>query len=201
MRVGAPPRSDGYRPVSDALWVWARILGFPPQDQFRLVMVAGRRLDSGHRQIERVRAGLKAMPALGSPAGRTAVHDIVGDADLAVIAIDKALDIVSCLYGRFGVRASLPAIVATHRPLIASLRDHHAHIDERAVGRIRGRPHPDAEKAFEAAMLIRDRVLTDGTDALSIDADMTELLIATRTHLVRVWEELVERARKDPASA
>jgi hypothetical protein len=191
-RVGAPPRPDGYRPLTDAIWVWGRILGFPPDYQLRLFLAAGWRLDSGHRQIERVRAALDRLPPLGSPAGRTAAHDIVGDADLAVIAIDKALDIACCLSGRYKVRASLPKTLIEHRPLLASLRDDYAHIDERALGRIRDRKDPEAADAFGGPALIGNRVLTDGRASISIDADMTALLIDVRRYLALAWADLVD---------
>lgn len=104
-------RSDGYRPVCDTLWVWGTLLGFPSLEEYRLILSAARRLDSGHRQIERVREGIATSPPEGSIAAREAMHEIIGDAELAVIALDKALDIIVSLSGRYQLTRSMPALV------------------------------------------------------------------------------------------
>lgn len=157
---------------------------------------AARRLDSGHLQIERVREGIATMPALGSPAGRWRMHEVIGDAELAIIALDKALDvIIDKLTGSFRLELPVPRLVRIKRPLVARLRDHYSHIDERALGKVWGKANPEAEQAWDFAALFEDRKLTDGTESLSIDDEATELCVAARGHLVAAWAQLVERGR------
>ena len=141
-------------------------LGFSPAEEYRLVLSAARRLDIGHRQVERVRDGLATMPPLESPAGRQRTHEVVGDAEMGVWAIDKAVEIAMSLSGRYRIRTSVPQIVRDRQALLESLRDHYSHIDERALGRVKGKEDPTAAEAFEFPALIRDRVLTDGRDSL-----------------------------------
>jgi hypothetical protein len=194
--IECPPRSDGYRPICDPLWVWERMLGFPSISEWRMLWSAARRLDSGHLQIERVREGIATMPPLGSPAGRWQIHQVIGDAELAIIVLDKALDIiVNKLTGSYRVKLSIPQIVLAKRPLVERLRDHYAHIDERALGKVFGKANPDAEQAWEFAALFEHRKFSDGTECLSIDDEATELCIAARDYVVAAWAELVERAR------
>jgi hypothetical protein len=194
--IECPPRGDGYRPICDPLWVWGSILGFPSIEEYRLLWSAARRLDSGHLQIERVREGIATMPPPGSPAGRWRMHEVIGDAELAIIALDKALDvIVNKLTGSFRLELPVPRLVRVKRPLVARLRDHYSHIDERALGKVWGKTNPEAEQAWEFAALFEGRKLTDGTESLSIDDEATELCIAARSHLVAAWAQLVERGR------
>lgn len=189
-------RSDGYRPICDALWVWATLLGFPSLGEYRLIWSAARRLDSAHRQIERVREGIAAMPPDGSIAAREAMHEIIGDAELAVIALDKALDIIVDLPGRYRLTRPMP-LVTKKRQLIADLRDHYAHIDERALGRVREKADPKAEDAWEFGALLVDRQLTDGHDSLGIDGEATDLCIEARGHLVATWTQLVAQGHSN----
>jgi hypothetical protein len=157
---------------------------------------AARRLDSGHLQIERVREGIATMPPPGSPAGRWRMHEVIGDAELGIIALDKALDvIVDKLTGNFRVELPVPRLVRAKRPLVGRLRDHYSHIDERALGQVWGTASPEADQAWEFAALFEGRKLTDGTESLSIDDEATELCVAARGYLVAAWQQLVERGR------
>jgi hypothetical protein len=200
--IECPPRGDGYRPICDPLWVWGRILGFPSIEEYRLLWSAARRLDSGHLQIERVREGIATMPPPGSPAGRSRMHEVIGDAELGIIALDKALDvIVNKLAGIFRVELPVPSLVRAKRPLVERLRDHYAHIDERALGKVWGKASPEAEQAWKFVALFEDRKLTDGTASLSIDDEATELCLAARGYLLAAWPQLVERGRATQSEA
>jgi hypothetical protein len=195
-KIEQPPRSDGYRPICDPLWAWGTLLGLPSAEEYRLVWSAARRLDSGHRQIERVREGIETLPPHGSIAGRQAMHEIIGDAELAVMALDKTLDIVvDKLTGLCRVTRPIPTLILQKRPLLERMRDHYSHIDERAFGRVKGKLNPAAEEAWEFPALFVDRKLTDGTDSLGVDGEATELCIAARDHLVASWKQLVQRGR------
>jgi hypothetical protein len=187
------PRPDGYRPISDPLWTWAAlvggIVGPPTNESMRLFLAAARRLDAGHRQIERVRQALDGLPSDGVP--RQAVHDVTGDAELAIIALDTALDIAVSLSGRYKIERPFPRLVAEIHPLVARLRDHYAHIDERAVGRIKSKVDPSAEDAFHIDALAERRVFTDGSETLGVDDEATRLCIETRDYIVGAWGDVV----------
>ncbi|MET0304869.1 MAG: hypothetical protein ABW196_01410 [Solirubrobacterales bacterium] len=193
-KVQQPPRSDGYRPITDPQWVWGQMLGVPSREAWRTFWSAARRLDTGHRQIERIREAIEDLPPLGSPAGRQAAHEVIGDAELAIWALDKALDIAVGIQGRYRIPGTFPAIIKEKRPLVAALRDHWSHIDERALGKVMERDDPTAENAFEYVAIISRREFTDGTDSLGIDEESTDLCIATRDYLVRAWGEITAEA-------
>lgn len=195
MKVQGEARVDGYRPICDALWVWGTLLGFPSIEGRRLMSSAARRLDSGHLQLERVRQGIETAPPEGSIAGRERMHEIIGDAELSVIALDKALDIVVSLPGRYRLPIPVPTVVMENKQLLADLRDHYSHIDERAFGKVLGVADAKAEEAWDFASLVADRTFTDGHGSLHIDGEATALCIAARDCLVKAWAHLVARAR------
>jgi hypothetical protein len=187
-----PPRQDGYRPIAEPLWVWATVTQSQiTTDTWRLFWSAARRLDTGHRQIERVREALSVLPPKGTPAGRQAIHDVVGDAEMAVWALDKALDIAHSLSGRYRITVPFPKFVLERRALVADLRDHYSHIDERALGRKKGKADPRAAaQAFEFLALVSQRILTDGNASIGIDEEATQLCIEARDYLVEAWAAL-----------
>jgi hypothetical protein len=193
-RIEQPARSDGYRPITDPLWVWGRILGVPSDEAWRLFWSAARRLDTGHRQVERIREALEDLPPVESPAGRQAAQEVIGDAEAAIWALDKALDIAVSIPGRFRVAGALPKIIEEKRPLVQALRDHYSHIDERALGKVKKKADPTAEDAFEYAAIFTRREFTDGTDSLGIDEEATDLCIATRDYLIGAWTRLTGEA-------
>src|ERR1700742_2186144 len=58
------------------------------------------------------------LPPLGSPAGRQAAHEVIGDAEMAIWAIDKVLDIAVAIQGRYRIEGPFPAIIEENRPLV-----------------------------------------------------------------------------------
>jgi hypothetical protein len=193
-KVQQPSRPDGYRPITDPQWVWGQMLGVPSEEAWRTFWSAARRLDTGHRQVERIREAIEGLPPLGSPAGRQAAHEVIGDAEMAIWAIDKALDIAVAIQGRYRIEGPFPTIIEAKRPLVAALRDHYSHIDERAYGKVKEKADPTAEEAFEFTAIISHREFTNGTDSLGIDQEATDLCIGTRDYLVRAWTQIVGAA-------
>lgn len=132
------------------------------------------------------------------------VHRIVGDVELAVIALDKALEIVVGLPGRYSLVGSVPAIVTEKCELLRQLRHDYAHIEERALGKIKGTKTQAAERVWQYQSIFVDRKLTDGNASLGIDQEATNLCTGARAYLVRAWSQLTARARanaQDAASA
>lgn len=168
----------------------------PNQKTYNLFWSAARRLDTGHKQIERVRESLNSMPPLGSPAGRQHLHEILGDAEMAIWAIDKALEITLSLAGRYEIEVTVPATLREKQPLVGRLRDHYSHIDERALGRIKGKPDATANEALDIAALVLHPAFMDGRDdSLDIDTETTNLCIEMRDYLVKAWTTLTATER------
>lgn len=143
-----------------------------------------------------MRDALDGLPPEGDSVDLQTIHDVVGDAEMALWALEKAIQISINVSGRFKIQEKMPAIILEKRSLLESLRDHYSHIDERALGRVGPRREPDpktAEQAFEFGALLVKRVFTDGCSVLYIDEETTELCIETRNYLAHAWSGLVMR--------
>ena len=192
--VAAPLGADGYRPIAESMATWALIAGSPSIDQFRLVLAAARRLDTAHRQLGRVREGI-ADAGTGSPFARRRLLDVVGDAEMAMIALNKAITIARSLSGKYRIGTAIPRLLQERAAFVTRMRDHYEHIEDRAIGRTKlGVDQQEAARAFEFATLVRDRSFSDGVESLGVDGEATELIIAVRDYLVACWNELVARA-------
>ena len=158
------------------------------------MLAAARRLDTAHRQLQRVREGI-ADAGTGSPFARRRLLDVMGDAEMAMIALNKAITIASTLSGKYRTGAAMPQLVQDRAAFVTRMRDHYEHIEDRAIGRTkRGLDEQEAARAFEFATLVRDRLFSDGDESLSVDGEATALIIAVRDYLVACWDELIARA-------
>jgi hypothetical protein len=119
------------------------------------------------------------------------MHAAIADAELAVIALDKALTIIVGLSGRLKCSASVPVRVREAQPLFKELRDHYSHVEERAFGRVKSEQTPHAEVAFDFDALVDHREFSNGVQALGLDAPATALCMAARDYLVETWLEMV----------
>ncbi|HEX3243343.1 MAG TPA: hypothetical protein VHQ97_09705, partial [Solirubrobacterales bacterium] len=90
--------------------------------------------------------------------------------------------------------------VNEHRSFLSELRGHYAHVEERALGRIHGVRTWRAEAAYEVGKVLSDRVLTDGTNSITIDADITRLCIETRDFLIAACAAVAARTEKTGTS-
>lgn len=119
---------------------------------------------------------------------------------MGIWALDKAFEIALSLCGRFQVTGAVPAVLREKAPFVARLRDHYAHMDERALGKLKGRHDSGAAaEAFQFDTLFTQRNFTDGRDSLGLGNEMTELCVETRDYLMAAWTELVARHKKPPS--
>ena len=200
--ITAPPAKDGYRPITDTLWTWARIGAsggtHPTLEEHRYVLSAARRCDSAHRQLLRIRHALVELEHLdeqtlttGGPGLRRMLHDVLGDVDLFLVALYRAIDMVLKLKTHFGVTAPVPPLVDSKRASVKELRDAFEHIEDRALGMVKKRQHPDAVSLFDSykTVFVAEEVTYAG-HTLALGREATELLIELRNYLRDAWAEL-----------
>jgi hypothetical protein len=68
-------------------------------------------------------------------------------------------------------------------PKLKAIRDAYEHIEDRALGLVRGKAHPDALSVFEFERLFRDHVVAYAGYALHLDAEVTQLFVEVREYL------------------
>lgn len=124
-------------------------------------------------------AALEPMPE-GSvgPRTRATAFELIALVELAIIALCRVVDMVGRAE-RVGASVPIPAVVVRLSPDLKAIRDAFEHIDERATGKVRGEPHPQATSAFDQTRLLTQQVITYAD--LEVHAgDVGELLTSCR---------------------
>ncbi|MDP9343944.1 MAG: hypothetical protein M3Q23_18005 [Actinomycetota bacterium] len=179
-------RPDGYRPLAAG---WARSIFFlvPPHPNWRYLLTAARCLDGAHRQFELLREDLERY----TPSVARAM-DLVNEAELAIMALHRALTMAQSVSTRVGISRPMPARIARRARGIKELRDSFAHIDERAAGMRRGRADPrDVMRLYRGgAALLDTRTVRFGRWSLCVDKPATDLMVEVRGYLRAAWHDL-----------
>jgi hypothetical protein len=128
-------------------------------------------------------SSLQAVPkASTGPRTRAIVFELVSGVELTVIALRRVVQMVECASSKVGVGTPVPNVVVRLSPHLTAVRDAFEHIDERALGEVRGKPHPDATSVFNQQRLVSDRAIVYGTHEITAD-EVAELLSACRQFL------------------
>ena len=181
------PDEDGYKPLSNTIWTWMAIgPSADTQELTRYLFAAARRLDTSYRGFARVRRALTELDNTApGPHARKAVFEIVGDVEIAVIALGRVVDMAVGVGEVTKVPVSIPKRLVKVQHSLIQIRNAYEHIDERARGRVRKRPHPDALSIFDWTALLESGVIRYGAQQLSLD-DAFALLSEARTFLKQV---------------
>jgi hypothetical protein len=182
------------------LWVWPQFGGAPAQPAWRFVLSTARRLDVAHRQLERVRDAVDEATGMlqgatgTSPGSREALFSALGEAELFMVGLYRALRMAADIPDRFDAQIEVPKILEGSLKDVKELRDAFEHIDERSLEQSRRKPDPAAITLFEfQGFLFRERKLRYHQSSLGIDEEATSLIIATRDYVVKAWVELCAR--------
>ena len=184
------PDEDGYKPLSNTIWTWMAIGPPPGTEEFaRYLLAAARRLDTSYRGFVRVRHALKTLEeTMPGPHARRAVFEIVGDIEVAVVALGRVVDMAAEVGRVTEAPLTIPSPLVEIRRALIEIRNAYEHIDERARGRVRERPHPDALSIFDWTMLFQEGVIRYGAHYLSLD-QCFELLSEARAFLKQAANE------------
>lgn len=194
----AVPFEDGYAPITNTLWTWlffCSSIGVNiPEDSFRFLLATGRRLDASYRMLRLVRAELNELQTLEDGIlVRNLIYEIIGTIEMAIVALNRALQMARLLKKHFKLSTAFPVSVSGKLDVIRNIRNAYEHIEDRALGLVNGKPHPDALSAFDLERLFLERTLTYGNNEIHIDNEATQLLIDTRDYLKMAASELASR--------
>lgn len=183
--VDRPANADetGYASVTNTVWTWLRMGGKATPQQFRFALATGRRLDGSHLAFL---ALISALRELNGSEAKQRIHAFraIAAAEVLVVSLNRAVDIISKCPGQFRVRVSVPPIVKQKRSALTALRNGFEHIDEAAAGRRKGKPDPNAASIFDQHRFFADGTLVIGKHLLSVPIDVPRLLISMRTYLI-----------------
>lgn len=193
--LSPPQRPDGYRELAVALQAWGNLTGYRgPREHLWLVLTAARRLDTAHRQIERVREGFGQLKEIKPNPMRRMEETlaVLGDAQLAMIALYRAASAAERITPY--VTVPFPALVKQRMEGLKQLRDAFEHADDRALGYV-SRREKDPEKAWKSMVvfgkaLIGTREIRYRKWSLGIDKPATGIFLSLRRFIRKAWLEL-----------
>ena len=143
----SPKGYGGYAPVANTVWTWYSIVG--EQVGFFVYFYAlARRLDAAHAAWElaiRERDNARSEGAEGAIGRRIGFFRALSEAEVAIIALHRAMNMLLQFNGVFPLGLEIPDSLRKLEPIVKDMRDAFEHIDERAQGKINQRGKMDAE--------------------------------------------------------
>lgn len=180
------PTASGYVPLTPVLWAWLMV-GAADSDEaratrIRYLLAAARRLDAVNSLvvlIEERRAELAGEPTFG-PTIRRALFDLIGQVEIAVVALGRVVDMILGASDRIGTTTAVPNAIADAAAAVKAIRDAYEHVEERALGHVRRRPHPIALTIFDHRDLIQNDRIIYGDHKLDLSSQLPTLLREAR---------------------
>jgi hypothetical protein len=194
----------GYVPLTPVLFTWMCFGTYHSDEKRRYLLSAARRLDRAQTHFERVgelREQLQQDPPEGAPAVRRAVFDLIGTTELALVALNRAMDMCVNAGTDIGATTTVPDLITNLRACVVQIRDAYEHIDERAVGEVRRNPNVNALSIFDHERVVADGVITYSGYYLDLATDVPDLITATRQYLKNVAAEALPANPSTPTNA
>lgn len=190
---------EGYVPLTPVLFTWMSFSDTLSGDFRRYMLAAARRLDQAQNLFERIEV-LREENPVGAPAVRRAVFELVGATELAVVSLGRAVDMCVQARDALGAIVEIPSAISTRQRAVREIRNAYEHIEDRALGKVRNSPHPDALTIFDHERVAGEGVIAYGRWELDMATDVPAIIDATRQFLKDVAKAspLAETPRVQP---
>jgi len=188
---------DGYASIANTVWTWWSVYStlngkVLPDDVHRFLLSAARRLDASHEVFSLIHSKLEELDKIEySIRQRNLIFEIMGLVEIAIVAMNRALQMAFQIHERYSLTIHFPDSVKNKLPVLKKIRDAYEHIEDRALGLVRGKPHIDAVSIFDYERLFKEGIATYGNYELDIYKEAIQLLIDTRQYLKEATSELV----------
>lgn len=181
------PTESGHIPLTPALVVWYSIGSHEPV-RIRYLVAAARRLDAANIDSISARATLAQIhnEGLPGPQLRRAGLEILSRAELTVIALSRAIDMVTKAPQALATRVKIPAVIAEKATAVTQIRHAIEHIDERALGQVNKKTHAAALTLFDQRRLLEEGVIGYDDHELNLADDVPILIAAARQFILDV---------------
>lgn len=111
-------------------------------------------------------------------------------AELAIVAFGRTVDMLVPVQSLFTVRATLPASLAAKADAIRAMRNAFEHIEDRAFGNERGKPHADALTVFDQRAFFEGGLISYASHSLDMKVELPELFSLARAYICAVASEV-----------
>jgi hypothetical protein len=184
----ARPDSNGYATITNTVWTWINVASAPiPPEVYRLLLSASRRLDTAYALYSQTQHLLHGNSG-NFQQKREQVFAALGLSELLCIALSRAVRILE----RPSLGLQLPASITEKVPALTAMRNAFEHIDDRAVGIVRGKPSPKALSIFNQKDLVDKGVLAYDVYNLDLSLAILPMLVDARR---AIFEAAVRHTR------
>jgi hypothetical protein len=187
---------DGYASIANTVWTWVSLYQtfsrkILPEEVFRFLLSAARRLDASYGAFSLVRSKLKELETVEyGIRQRNLIFEIMGSVETAIVAMNRAFQMALQIHEDYSINVHFPDSVINKLSALKEMRNAYEHIDDRALGCVRGKPHIDALSIFNYERLFEEGIATYGSHELDIYNETISLLIDTRQYLKEAMSEL-----------
>ena len=179
----SPKGFGGYAPVSNTVWTWSHFvreqLGF-----FLFFFALARRLDAAHRYWASAMRDLQKSRDEngGGIPQRLDFFDALATAEVAIVALHRAIQMVYLLVKTYCPELTVPESVKRIRKAVEQMRNSFEHIDERAEGKVdrSGNRHMDALKIFHQPDFKMSSIIRYQEHSLNLEEDVKAALLDCR---------------------
>jgi hypothetical protein len=186
--------TDGYARITNTIWTWLAIGNPTDPKLFRYLLAASRRMDGTHfllAEVSRIMGSLSG----GFIGLREQYYSAISLAEILTVALGRTVDLLDGVQKHFSVAVPLPAAIETRKESIREIRNAFEHIEDRALGNVRGKPHPDALSVFEQDDFFQHGKLTYGSHSIDLRVEVPQLLLHGRQFIYDVAVEVAGDAR------
>lgn len=178
---------SGYVPLTSVLSAWFSTNPQSwPEALIRYALAAARRLDMANELLIRVRAiedEVNANPDLPGPQIRRGIFTVVGNVELAVISLGRAIAMIASLPDKFALAHDIPQTLTDCLPALQAIRNAYEHIEDRAFGTVRDKESPVALSIFDYRDLLANDRIIYGEHTLDLAEEVPALLATARAAL------------------
>ena len=179
------PGFRGYAPVANTVYVWCHIVR--EQVSFYLFFFSlARRLDAAHALWASAVQEREKAKAAASIQGRISYLNALATAEVAIIALHRALSMVTTLVNEYCTDLHSPDSVQRITTPVAAMRSAFEHIDERAQGKVgwSRKADIDALTIFDQTDFIESSTLRYRNHSFDFEADILPALMDSRELIV-----------------
>jgi len=99
-----------------------------------------------------------------------------------------------------GATNPVPSAITSRSDAVTAIRNPYEHIEDRALDKVKGKPHIDALTIFDHASLLADGVITYGLHKLDLTTDVPEIISSVRQFLKTVAGDALPALPRSPQS-
>lgn len=176
---------DGYAPITNTIWTWLSIGSPATPELFRYLLAAARRLDGTRALLVEVSSIVDDMS--GSFVGiREQYFRALSIAEILTVALGRSVDLLDTLSQSFPETPPIPTTIYAKKESVQEIRNAFEHIEDRALGQVRRKPHQDALSVFDQGNFLSQGKLTYGAHSLDLYTEVPQILIAARQYIYDV---------------